>query len=283
MKDKLYQKYGFKITYLTYKKDHIFFENNNIKYMICKTELSNNELAELDNIVRYLEKYAIFFHQIVLNDGGYLFEFGSQNYVVLKMRMLERKIDFSEILKVSFIQVPNENFNLIESKIDFLEQYLANYENLDFENFNYFIGLAENSISLFNLSNSPKNYINHKRIHYNETTIDFYNPLNIIIDYKTRDIAEYSKNLFVFGDDRIIEILKYISIDSWYTYFARVVFPSFYFDEIDNYIINNIKMDKKRIRSLANSFESKIRELYIYINSYVKMPYIEWLGQVNNF
>lgn len=285
MKDKLYQEYGFQINYLTYKKNYIFFENYANKYMICKTEFDNKTLENLSNIVNYLDTYAIFFHQIVPNKKGYFFNFGNNNYVVLKLRILtERKVSLEEILKLSNISIMIDTRNLMEEKIDFLEKYLANYENLVLENFNYFVGLAENSITLFNLKgNHEKKYINHRRLHYNESTIDFYNPLNIVMDYKTRDVAEYAKSLFLVGDDKTIEFLRFINIDDWYTYFSRILFPSFYFDEIDNYINSNIEMDKKRISFLANSFEKKLKELYIYISSRVKMPYIEWLSNVYNF
>ena len=218
MKDKLYQEYGLKINYLIFKKEYICFNDNDNKYMICKTNLSYRDLDELNYIVNYLDNYAIFFHQLVKGKNGYVFEFSGNKYVLLKIRIVsERIININEILKLSSIPFRVENSNLIEQKIDFLEEYVANYET-KFENFDYFIGLAENSILLFNLHNpSEKRYLNHKRIHFNETAFDFYNPLNIVIDYRTRDLAEYAKSLFIAGNDKIFEYLKLIKIDDWYT------------------------------------------------------------------
>lgn len=285
MKEKLYLEYGYKIDYLTYKKDYIYFEYNDSKYFIYKTIFTEEQLSKLNQIVNHLDNYAIFFHQLIPNKQGFKFEFANDTYVLIKPRIIsERPITLNEIIKVSNVPVENFNYNIIETKIDFIEQYLANYESLELENINYFIGLAENSITLFNLTNSSsKIYLNHRRIHYNEKAFDFYNPLNIVIDYRSRDLAEYAKSLFLFGNNKLIEFLKYFDYNDWYTYFARVLYPSFYFDLVDNYINKSIKFDKKRINYLANSFEQALRELYIYISSNINMPDIEWLRNINNF
>ena len=283
MKEKLYQYYGFIVNYLVYKKDYVCFESNNTEYLIYKTTLDEINLSFLDDIINYLDNHSIFFHQIIKHKIGYTFEFSNQKYVVLRPRIVsERKITLEEILKTSSIPIRNNNQNLLENKIDFLEQYLANYENVQLINFNYFIGLAENSISLFNLRNdNDRKYINHHRIYHDETAFEFYNPLNIVIDYRTRDLAEYAKSLFIYGKDYILEYLKYLKLEDWYTYFARILFPSIYFDYIDKYINNNIKLEEKRISEIANSFEKKLKELYTYISAYTKIPYIEWLSDVD--
>ena len=285
MKEKLNQYYGFIVNYLVYKKDYICFESDNIQYLIYNTSLKENDLRFLNNTVNYLDNYSIFFHQIIPNKIGFTFEFSNQHYVVLRPRIVSgRNITLNEIIRVSSIPIINNSQNLIADKIDFLEQYLANYENLDLINFNYFVGLAENAISLFNLKDSTdRKYVNHRRLDYNETAFEFYNPLNIVIDYKTRDIAEYAKSLFIFKENNIITYLKYLNPDDWYTYFTRILYPSLYFDYIDEYINKNIKVDEKRISTLANSFEKTLKELYIYISSYIKIPYIEWLSDVNYF
>ena len=285
MKDKLYEEYGYKIDYLIYKKDYICFDSNDSKYMLFKTNLGETELEYLNSVVKYLDNFAIFFHEIIPNKKGYILEFGHEKYVLIKPRIINnRPITLEEIMKVSSIMVRNESRNIIEEKIDFLEQYLANYENLDLGNVNYFIGLSENAIALFNIvGNRNKNYVNHKRIYYNEPAIDFYNPLNIIIDYRSRDLAEYAKSLFINGNDQVIEYLKYLNYNDWVTYFARVIFPTYYFDMVDFAIKKGIKIDKKRINNLANSFEKMLRNLYLYISNIINIPSIEWLGNINNF
>ena len=67
------------------------------------------------------------------------------------------------------------------------------------DSFNYFVGFAENAISYYNNIDNLSNYryyISHKVIRFDDTIQVIYNPLNIIFDYKVRDIAEYVKNSF---------------------------------------------------------------------------------------
>ena len=284
MKDKLYKEYGYKVECLIYRKEYIYFYYENVKYVILKTNLSEQQLINLSQVVNYLENYSIFFHQLLSNKNGFLFEVGNDHYVLLKPRILvDRLITIDEILKLSSINIERTPENVLENKIDFFEQYLDNY-NFDVENINYFIGLSENSIALFNLiGNQNKKHLNHKRIYYNERTFDFYNPLNLVIDYQSRDLAEYAKSMFIAGNNKIIDYLKYLDYSNWYTYFARVLYPSYYFDLLDKQISLNEKIDKKRINYLANSFEKVLRELYIFINRRVKLPYIDWLSNVDNF
>lgn len=283
MKEKIYEEYGYKIDYLIYKKNHILFELNDSKYMILKTNLSNERLLILNNIVNYLDNYAIFFHQIVTGKKGFIFDFGNEHYVILRLRIVsERTINIDEILRLSNISINVDFDNSIEEKIDFIEKYLANYD-LDLGNINYFIGLSENAIALFNMINVGKNFIGHKRVNYMEKAVDFYNPLNIVLDYKTRDLAEYSKSLFMNGQDRIIDNLRFLDYPDWLSYFARVMFPSYYFDMVDQYIESGTLMDNKKISNLANSFEKVLKELYKTISLNINIPYIGWLNNINNF
>ncbi len=284
MKEKVYEEFGIKPDYLIYKKNYIWFEYNDFKYIVMQTNYDEKKLGYLNQLVNYLDNYGFFFHQLIGGKNGFIMTFGDKNYVLLKLRIIkERVITVDEILKLSSISVKEIGITNIEEKIDFLEQYLANYENLELINFNYFIGLAENAIEMFNLYGAEnKNYINHRRLVYNENTLEFYNPLNLVIDYHTRDLAEYVKSLFISGENKVIEYLKYLNYKDWYTYFARMLFPSFYFDFIDNYIKNGQEFNKKRISNLANSYEKMLRDTYYSINSKVIMPNITWLSNVNN-
>lgn len=280
MKEKIYEEYGFRPGYFIYKKDYIYFEWNKTKYLIFKTFLTDFDLLNLARIVDYLDNYNIFFHQIIKARTRYFFTYGDANYVVLHPRiMINHTITLNEIISLSQIEVKAPARGSLEQKIDFLEEFLANYEKLELVNISYFIGLAENAIALLNLLNPlEKKFINHRRLHYNEKALDFYNPLNIIIDYQSRDLAEYTKSMFIAGKDQVIYNLKYLSFEDWYAYFARLIFPSFYFDLVDKYINENLKMDEKRIRELANSFEIVLKKVYTFISNRQGLPYINWLS-----
>ena len=49
--------------------------------------------------------------------------------------------------------------------------------------------------------------VSHKRIGKNSTLYDLYNPLNLIIDYKARDAAEYFKDLFIQKENIFEEVM----------------------------------------------------------------------------
>ena len=293
MKEKIYEEFGYKIDVLTYHKEYISFFYNDSYYLIQSTEISEETIIELSRIVDFLENHNIFFHQFIKGKNNYLFNYNNKYYVLMKIRIFyEREITLKEILTISNINIESLKLNKIniaqriENKIDFLEQYIANYEkNYALEDLNYYIGLSENAILLYNLFEVKSMHVAHKRIHKNEKTIDFYNPLNIILDTKSRDLAEYVKTLFFETDYNLIfDSLKYIKLEEWFFYFSRLLYPSYYFDCLEDIIIYNTDLDcQKKISRKANEYEKNLKNLYRLMNGYIKMPIIEWLGDVDNF
>ena len=43
----------------------------------------------------------------------------------------------------------------------------------------------------------PKSFLCHKRMYYPNNTINYFDPTNFIVDYKSRDVAEYIKSCFL--------------------------------------------------------------------------------------
>ena len=146
----------------------------------------------------------------------------------------------------------NINWGILWSnKIDYLENLIN--ENgkkypLIVDSFNYFVGLAENAISYFNsivLENNYKFVISHKTIKFGDSVDVLYNPLNIIFDYKSRDVAEYIKNSFFNKNYNIFNELKEYLINNNLSYMeiqlliARLLYPSFYFEMYEDILIDN--------------------------------------------
>ena len=113
----------------------------------------------------------------------------------------------------------------------------------------YYIGLGENAITymkeLNDNINSSSLSITHRRIGVNSTMFDLYNPLNLIIDYKVRDVSEYLKNAF-FNNVNVYSILdklfKMCMFDriTLNLLFCRLLFPSYYFDLYENILENDL-------------------------------------------
>ena len=118
---------------------------------------------------------------------------------------------------------------------------------------------------------------------FNSTLQDLYNPLNLIIDSRTRDICEYFKSLFFNDKLELIDIQNYFSVtnltrEELYLFYARMLFPSFYFDMYEK-IINGSNKDKEMLK-IANKIETYqilLRDLYWVLKKYANLPDIEWI------
>lgn len=135
--------------------------------------------------------------------------------------------------------------------------------------------------------NFPNNNISicHKRVLANDTIQDFYNPLNLIIDYHIRDLAEYFKSCFFTGKMDVLDIinsLKKIKMaNSDYIYFyIRMLFPSYYFDLHDLILLGKVKEEKiLTITKYQNDYEYLLYEIYLVIKSHINIIGIEWINK----
>ena len=108
--------------------------------------------------------------------------------------------------------------------------------------------MAENAISYFNsieLKYDYKFVISHRIIRWNDSIDVIYNPLNIILDYRIRDVSEYIKNSF-FNNNRNIfnDLYAYLdyhnlSLTEVKLLISRLLYPSFYFDLYEDILIDN--------------------------------------------
>ena len=180
------------------------------------------------------------------------------------------------------------------NKIDYLEYFTDhNYKKypLVVDSFNYFVGMAENAISYVNyvVNNIKPDYsdygvISHDVISINDTVYCLYNPLNIIIDHKARDVSEYIKNSF-FNDnfkifDELDEYFKY----NYFSFYgislilARVMYPSFYFDLYDQIINGRINESEiLKITSRTNEYEEYLRDVFNYFKKFYQVKEINWI------
>ena len=72
-------------------------------------------------IVKKLDSYAIFFHQLISSEDGYILKSGEHSYVLIRLRITsDREITMNEILKLSSISINCSFENQLVEKIDFL-------------------------------------------------------------------------------------------------------------------------------------------------------------------
>lgn len=201
---------------------------------------------------------------------------------------------------VNFIknkQNKNINFNEYKSinksnwiilwakKIDYIEYQMfhieGKYKSLQ-KSVNYYIGMCELAISYINDIGGQNEAIKEELvISHRRIKCDYFNnPLNIIIDYKSRDIAEYLKYLFVkniYDYYKIKEMLLSLRLNniSCRLIYGRMFFITFYFDLYDN--ILNGESEEKEIDNITNrveEYEDYIRNIYSILNEIYKIPEI---------
>lgn len=174
------------------------------------------------------------------------------------------------------------------SKIDYYEyqkRHILNVYPLIEESFNYYIGLAENAIAyvkynaVFQNNGYQKLYLCHKRISHT----NFFHPLNMTIDYYSRDVAEYIKFLFFSNKYQDFSFCTFFrslnfSYNDFILFYARLLFPSYYFDVYDNIINKTSDEDKLRpILRRIDEYNEFLCYIYDQICLIVKIPSVLWL------
>ena len=121
--------------------------------------------------------------------------------------------------------------------------------------------------------------ISHKRIKKEK----FNNPLNLIVDYKSRDVAEYLKFLFLTNNYDYLKINQFIrslhlNQISYQLIFGRMLFPTYYFDLYDQ-IVNNrcAETEILNIIKRVDEYEDYLTNIYMIINNISAIERVNWL------
>lgn len=289
--------YNMKVTNTNFINNYYEFNHNNNYYRLY---ILNEEY----NIYNYNNIYTInkelinntLMSEIILNkDKNIITTYHNINYILLKINCnINKDITLEEIDYLSKVKIVNNNKSnwglLWSKKIDYLEELISEngkkYPQV-VNSFNYFIGLSENAISYYNnidIDNNMMYYISHKVLRHTDKVDSLYNPLNIIYDYRVRDVAEYIKNSFWTDNHNIYnELNNYLyknnlSLNEVKLLISRVLFPSFYFDLYED--IFNYNKDEKilnNIISRIDEYEEYLNSIIIYFKRFYPIDEIEWL------
>ncbi len=273
------------------------FSYSNKEYILYESEKKQLEINEIYKLTLIIMQFGIYCHKIIPNINKELVStINNKNYILLETNIKTRNIDINDIMYYfryninvdQFKKIERENWHkLWTKKIDYIEyqiSQLGNKYKLIRESSDYFIGIAEICISIIsNMKNDETNMcISHNRVNNKTTTDDFYNPLNFIIDKRIRDLGEYIKNLqSIENKIEILKKIKNINIlnnEEIILLFARIIFPSNYFDAYELILDNKIpEGDIIKILKKNKNYEEEIKKIYNYIRSISKIPEIEWL------
>lgn len=296
MKNSLLYYFNININDLRKIKDNYYFSNGNNNFIVALYNRSLEEISSIYSLNKEMLQYGIpVFEIIPTNTYNILFLFEDNLYLLMKYPNIKnRLINYADILRFNYFP-KIQNFDILdksnwgkswENKVDYYEKESSEIKekySVIKNSINYFIGLAENGISYFNDNfdlTSLEKVVSHIRVGINTDLYEFFNPLNLIIDYKERDVSEYLKSYVIhenYTESKIIDMIKMKNDNrnSVILLISRMLFPTYYFDEYDNVILKNFSFIDEIIqkRKNINLLIKLIFQKYYYLN----IPYIDWI------
>lgn len=279
--------------------NYVFFVGNE-KYYLTPYRRELSEIKDLVELNKRMISSNSLVHEIIINKFNEpISVISNENYVLLRVYVNDiKKIDINDI-----IYMLNENVDLSglksllrtnwvslwSNKVDYIEYQMGHLiKKYPFLNntIDYYLGLCENAITYIKNLKMFSEYkipigISHKRITKDATLFDLYNPLNLIIDYKVRNIAEYLKDAF-FKDEDVNYILNIVFKNFWFDKLnlsllvARLLYPSYYFDLFEEII--DKELDENIVFSLTKK-SSKYEELIDLIIKNCNLQNLQWLSR----
>lgn len=279
--------------------NYVFFVGNE-KYYLTPYRRELSEIKDLVELNKRMISSNSLVHEIIINKFNEpISVISNVNYVLLRVYVNDiKKIDINDI-----IYMLNENVDLSglksllrtnwvslwSSKVDYIEYQMGHLiKKYPFLNntIDYYLGLCENAITYIKNLKMFSDYkipigISHKRIIKDATLFDLYNPLNLILDYKVRNIAEYLKDAF-FKDEDVNYILNIVFKNFWFDKLnlsllvARLLYPSYYFDLFEEII--DKELDENIIFPLTKK-SSKYEEFIDLIIKNCNLQNLQWLSR----
>ena len=301
MKNNIMYYYNLRIDNITQNNNNYYFTINNDNYCFTIYTRDIKESNEIYKLNKYMLSSNILVHEIIPNKDNYVVTIiNNIPYILYKIYINKnKKLTINELTYLSNYTyqvdkiLTRNNWNILWSnKIDYFE-YQINQMGKKYpilvDTFAYFTGLAENAISYVKyttletqIETSDNPVISHRKI--NNTVESLYNPLNIILDHTSRDIAEYIKLSFLNKNTNIYQELDSYFSNNYYSeyglrlLYARIIYPSFYFDMYEQ-IIQGLRKesDLLNIVTLLDDYELYLKEMYYYLKKYHNIPEIDWI------
>ena len=289
--------YYIKVDKIKYEENYYSFIYNGYIYKLYSYDDDYDKLKTIFDINRKLVGNTLMSEIIINRNNEIISNYNGINYILIKLFInIKKGISLNEINILSkslYTEKINVNWGILWSnKIDYLENLIN--ENgkkypLIVDSFNYFVGMCENAISYFNSINIDENYkyvVSHKIIKFDDNIEVLYNPMNIILDFKVRDVAEYLKNSFFNNNygvfDELITYLNtnHLSLTDVKLLISRLLYPSFYFEMYEDILINE-KEEKILINIISrlDNYENYLYNIISFFRNYYDVDDIKWLNK----
>lgn len=277
------------------------FYINSEKYYFIPFDRDISELDEIVSLNKKMISNGSLVSEIILSKfDEVLNNYNGISYILLRVYVNESKsVSISDLifmqreyeLDSTYNKIIRNNWSMLwEEKVDYFEYqmgHLIKKYPLLYNIIDYYIGLSENAIFYFkNISSKYEGNISlgvcHKRIGVNYTLFDLYNPLNLIIDYKVRDIAEYIKDAF-FNGNNVVEILSFVYSSYYFDklnlslLLSRFLFPSYFYDKFEE-IVYNDKNESEMYYIIKKSSEYED-----FIDNFIKSSNLQSIGWLSKY
>ncbi len=305
MKNTILYYYGLEPFNIHQKGKNYYFYLDHEKYYFLPFYRPIDEAKAIYSLNQEMLERDLLVHEIILNKYGDVISMNNGiAFFLVKLSICEKgRLHLSDLHRFSraSYRMPydkvlekNDWGTLWSQKIDYFEYQMTQMTKeypLIRESFSYFVGMAENAIAYVNDTKREVKPValfdgltlSHRRIHNNLDLYDFYHPLNIIVDHKARDLAEYVKTSFfrrTFSWDELEEYFQYnrYSTYGYQMFFGRLLFPTFYFDLYEN-IMEQRESEKKlwTILERTEEYEEFLCDMYYFIKKRNAIKDIPWL------
>lgn len=289
-----------------YKKDnkYYFYKDNSLFYVVKNYRLPEELKDILEICYEMQSRFPV--SQIIFNKFGQISsDYDNNNYILLKINTsMSSDITINDIIKINnslFLNKDKKELyrnnwaKLWESKVDYFEyqiKELGRNKKIILNSFSYYIGLAENAISIANICElynkdnmNEKVVLSHRRINYPCMEYEFYNPLEYIFDIQVRDVSEYLKSMFFYTDRNhtIKELKNYLLSTRLSNYeanmlYARLLYPTYYFDIYEK-VIEDLKEESELLDIInkVDEYELFLKEAYFELSRMYKIEQINWI------
>ena len=305
MKETLEYYYGIDVNTIDEQDGKYHFKLNNEDFFFVYYNRGIDELDDIIGVNNEMIKKGIDVHKIMLNrNNSYLTTLNGYNYMLFSVSNLKEEYDIFDMVSISEkLMVTDARSKLYRnnwgelwaSKIDYFEyqvRELAYEKSVIKDSFSYYIGLSENAISYVNNANlkyggisNGRIVLSHRRVFFPNYKLNYMNPLSFIFDLEVRDVTEYLKAMFFKKDMEycLDELRSYLSIRrlniyEYHMFYARLLYPSYYFDVYDSVMNKNVNEEELvKIVKRSNDYEKFLKKTYLEISKYVKLDKIDWI------
>lgn len=305
MKETVEYTYNIEVDDFYETDEYSSFKYNNEFFLLCLYKRNKEDIEDIISCSREVKEKKFISFDIMFNkENSAITQIDDKFYVLIKLPInYYEEIDLFEMIEYSNKFVLNENKKsmyknnwkeLWSAKTDYFEYQvseLGNGKYIVLDSFSYYIGLAENAIAMVDKANKFNEFgknaeisLSHRRVYYPNYLLNYCNPISYIIDLYVRDFAEYIKSCFYENEDAYLELITFLKAKklSNYSYqmlYARLIFPSLYFDLYEKAIIDKDQEEEIiKIVRRADEYEIFLKKAYNLINSYSKIENLTWLS-----